>query len=427
MKRTIVCVLVSLLCFATAAFIAPTNVAAWGSLTHALIGHELGQPSGLVNPQEIYGAALPDLFNLMFDSPYREYLAYQTQFEFDKMVDVSWGIFPDAAVFGCVTHNGRWGSDWTAHTSARTHPAEGYVYAKRALLAASLEPRLVVLLTEAGVPDPEGVAATIAPGLAENFVETAVDVLVYRNQDPWIGWRLALAAQLRDFRVPFVLSWAYARDFAAEFGLSYWQARSIIVEAENQFRDMMTLYGGIFTRSESEVIDLLAQQGAALARSLMKSLTGYDVTVSPQLLADILANEAIPLVEGDYGAELSATIAYLREEMEHRGYEPVSETVTAVGDGSDGFGRTPPVTVEQNRPNPFNGSTTIEYALSAEAQVRLAVYNARGQLIDVLVEGVQPPGHHAVAWEAPRLPSGVYFYRLESGPFTTTRKMWLLK
>ncbi|MHB9028350.1 MAG: T9SS type A sorting domain-containing protein [Candidatus Latescibacterota bacterium] len=83
--------------------------------------------------------------------------------------------------------------------------------------------------------------------------------------------------------------------------------------------------------------------------------------------------------------------------------------------------------LHQNHPNPFNPYTSIEYVVPKGGQVRLEVYNASGQLMDVLVDGYRSPGAHMAAWNAHSRASGTYFYRFRCGSFTETRKMMLLK
>jgi flagellar hook assembly protein FlgD len=78
-------------------------------------------------------------------------------------------------------------------------------------------------------------------------------------------------------------------------------------------------------------------------------------------------------------------------------------------------------------PNPSRGSFRIEYALAEKGRVRLSFYNLSGQLVRELVDVVQPPGRYSAFWdgrdqEAHRLPSGVYFYRLQTKTFTDTKK-----
>ncbi len=70
--------------------------------------------------------------------------------------------------------------------------------------------------------------------------------------------------------------------------------------------------------------------------------------------------------------------------------------------------------LRQNYPNPFNPTTTIAYELPERANVSLRVFNLLGQQVAVLVNGVEAPGVHEAHFEASRLSSGVYFYRLEA-------------
>ena len=90
------------------------------------------------------------------------------------------------------------------------------------------------------------------------------------------------------------------------------------------------------------------------------------------------------------------------------------------------------MTLEQNFPNPFNPTTEISFSLPAAADVRLTVYNVRGQQVAVLADGPFGPGRHTITWEAvdesgAPLSSGVYFYRITTHSHSLSRKMLLLK
>ena len=83
--------------------------------------------------------------------------------------------------------------------------------------------------------------------------------------------------------------------------------------------------------------------------------------------------------------------------------------------------------LEQNYPNPFNPATMIRYQLPEQRMVNLSVYNMLGQEVARLVDGVQEAGYKEVEWNASRLASGVYIYRLTAGDFVQVHKMVLLK
>ena len=81
----------------------------------------------------------------------------------------------------------------------------------------------------------------------------------------------------------------------------------------------------------------------------------------------------------------------------------------------------------QNYPNPFNPSTFIDYQLPASVFVTLKVFDVLGREIETLVNEHQNAGKHSVQFNAAKLPSGVYFYKLEAGNYNNTKKLLLLK
>ena len=83
--------------------------------------------------------------------------------------------------------------------------------------------------------------------------------------------------------------------------------------------------------------------------------------------------------------------------------------------------------LRQNNPNPFNASTIIKYELPRQSQVSIAVYDILGRRITTLQDGLQPAGYHQALWRAEDVASGVYFYKLQAGDYSESKKMVLVK
>ncbi|MBN2092988.1 T9SS type A sorting domain-containing protein [candidate division KSB1 bacterium] len=83
--------------------------------------------------------------------------------------------------------------------------------------------------------------------------------------------------------------------------------------------------------------------------------------------------------------------------------------------------------LEQNYPNPFNPGTIIEFALPKSAFITLKVYNLLGEEIITLVAENRSAGIHKINWDANRLASGVYMYRLEAEKFVQFKKLILIR
>ncbi len=81
----------------------------------------------------------------------------------------------------------------------------------------------------------------------------------------------------------------------------------------------------------------------------------------------------------------------------------------------------------QNYPNPFNPVTKIKYGLPKNGFVKLIVYDELGKEVDVLQDGYQQANTYEAVFDATNLPSGVYYYKLESDGFSETKKMVIVK
>jgi hypothetical protein len=104
---------------------------------------------------------------------------------------------------------------------------------------------------------------------------------------------------------------------------------------------------------------------------------------------------------------------------------PLSEMITAVQRKADPI----PVkyALDQNYPNPFNPSTMISYQVNSLSKVSLKVYDLLGREVATLVDELKGQGSYSVIFNATNIPSGVYFYRFQSGKYSETKKLLLLK
>ncbi len=83
--------------------------------------------------------------------------------------------------------------------------------------------------------------------------------------------------------------------------------------------------------------------------------------------------------------------------------------------------------LSQNYPNPFNPSTSIKFSVPKPTNVTLKIYDVLGKEIATLVNEVKQPGFHTVGFNASNYASGIYFYRIDAGEFTSVKRMVLIK
>jgi hypothetical protein len=91
------------------------------------------------------------------------------------------------------------------------------------------------------------------------------------------------------------------------------------------------------------------------------------------------------------------------------------------------YGKPTTYVLEQNYPNPFNPTTTIRFSVPSSGLAMLRVFDVLGREVATLVNEIMPEGKHEVSWDARNVSSGLYFYQLQEGMFTETRKMLLLR
>ena len=143
--------------------------------------------------------------------------------------------------------------------------------------------------------------------------------------------------------------------------------------------------------------------------SIVGFVNGAGTTTNPQSYTFVDKN----VNRGNY--------TYRLKQIDFDGHFQYSNAVEVVVAGPMTFD------LAQNYPNPFNPSTKINFSVPDQGNVKLSVYNAIGQEVAVLLNGAVTPGQHEVTFNANSLPSGAYFYKLQSGSSVMIKKMLLLK
>lgn len=83
--------------------------------------------------------------------------------------------------------------------------------------------------------------------------------------------------------------------------------------------------------------------------------------------------------------------------------------------------------LNDNYPNPFNPNTVISYSIAEPSNVKLVVHDILGREVATLVNEYKDAGYYNVSWDASKIPSGVYFYRIQAGSFSKTKKLILMR
>jgi hypothetical protein len=159
-------------------------------------------------------------------------------------------------------------------------------------------------------------------------------------------------------------------------------------------------YGWIVQRS----------QGADFA-DVSPILPGYGTTIEPH-----------SYIYTDNSVQAGQTYSYRLQQTDIGGRVNFSDPITISVSAAPSAYR-----LEQNAPNPFNPITTVSFALPQTSHVKLSVFDANGQNVATLVNGLKEAGVHSITWNAAQLASGIYFCRIEAGSFTATQKMVLMK
>jgi len=148
-----------------------------------------------------------------------------------------------------------------------------------------------------------------------------------------------------------------------------------------------------------------------IALDLSKTQLSYDWVV-PEISTD--QGRIIVVQDNDIGADY----------QDMSGNFTINETTTGITDKNN---QPKDFIIYPAYPNPFNNSTIISFKLPEKSQVKINVFNIVGEEVKTLVNSEMQPGLHKIRWNADEVPSGVYFYAIETKNFVETRKLILLK
>lgn len=194
-----------------------------------------------------------------------------------------------------------------------------------------------------------------------------------------------------------------------------------------------------FASSKTTLRVLGSDSDAKYAR-MVKSVDGESTTFSLMLSGQ--KNETATIEAGGLNAS-GPEGAVLIDESSDQTYDLRETSTVTIPTGDDGKARlslqvgpadeigqiaAPEKTqLQGNYPNPFAQQTTVELALSEQADVKVQVYNVLGQQVATVADGQMEPGNHKLEWDGSSLSSGVYFVRMEAGDVTDTHKITVVR
>ncbi|MDA3861576.1 MAG: T9SS type A sorting domain-containing protein [Melioribacteraceae bacterium] len=186
--------------------------------------------------------------------------------------------------------------------------------------------------------------------------------------------------------------------------------------------------GGIIADGFDEIVQL------AWDENIDKDFQYYAIyrSLDPEFTADTMNTYTYTTSDNFFGDDdviQGNTYYYSIAAVDYSGnYSESSEKVYALVNDVDSDLEIPKVyELGQNYPNPFNPSTVIKFSLPESRLVSLKVFNILGEEVATLVNEMRSVGNYEVSFDASNLTTGMYIYRIQSGEFTSTKKMMLIK
>ena len=275
------------------------------------------------------------------------------------------------------------------------------------------------------------VAETIAMGSQIEFILHSSSNGYYENEEIFVT---TIGLQIEDFET-------------GDFSAYDWQ-----MTGDSGWEISQVAYEGMYSAKSSSIAH---NQNAILEinfENVMESELSFYRKVSSESSYDFLRFYINEVLQSEWsGEEDWAEESYFLSEGNYTFSWEYSKDVY-VSDGDDCAwidfvilpANTPEVSVDNpeisilqtkllgNYPNPFNPSTKISYQLQEKTDVSLEIYNVKGQKVVTLLNTMQDKGKHSIAWDGlddqqKTVSSGIYFYRLNTGKFTKSQKMILMK
>jgi hypothetical protein len=159
----------------------------------------------------------------------------------------------------------------------------------------------------------------------------------------------------------------------------------------------------------------------------------YQFVSTPELVADVQGwmNDSTTnngwIIIGDESANQTAKRFDSRENASPAGRPTLIVQYTIVNSVHEDAQRPVVFLLRQNYPNPFNPATMISYSLPAAGHVSLKIFDLLGKEVTTLVNEMKQAGTFSYQWDASGLPSGIYFYRLQSGNNSAVKKLVLTR
>jgi len=215
-----------------------------------------------------------------------------------------------------------------------------------------------------------------------------------------------------------------------------------------------TYYLGIYglQHGDDTASSILAIDDIAIVEVTQPSLGTLEGTITSSLNGEAINNATIHIgtaftatsdITGSYSVELpTGTYEITCAAADYNGAETFSVTITEGETTTQDFSLVPLVGISEDNlslissaniyPNPFNPETTINFSLSQNGYTELNVFNVRGQRVAQLVKTELSTGNHSIVWngkgdDSKAMPSGIYFFTIQSGAKTKTVKGILLK